>query len=322
MSEPVPIQWFPGHMAKTRRLIAESLPLIDCVAEIADARIPQSSRNPEIDALCSGKPRVLMLNKADLADPAATDAWVAWYAARGVPALPVDCKTGKGSARFLPAVKRLLHEKIERNIQKGMAGAKLRIMVAGVPNCGKSTFINRMAGGSRLKAEDRPGVTRGRTWLDLGGGVEMMDTPGMLWPKFEDPAVGEKLAFCGAVKDEVVDGELLARRLLEMLARQCPRLLAARYRLEEPLSGDGEALLRRVAARRGMLLPGGVADEERAAILVLDEFRGGKIGRVTLELPAMEGETRGDAPAAKHAKAENSETELSETETEEKERKV
>lgn len=292
MSELVSIQWFPGHMAKTRRLIKESLPLVDCVAEIVDARIPQSSRNPELDTLCADKPRLIILNKSDVADPAATEAWLGYFRSAGILALAADCKSGRGLNRFLPLVRTLLREKIERNAAKGMAGKKLRVMVAGIPNCGKSTFINRMAGQNKLKAEDRPGVTRGRQWIDLGSGLEMMDTPGMLWPKFEDPAVGEKLAFCGAVKDDVVDTELLCRRLLEKLALDYPAALDARYRLGDGLRAavrdgepDGAALLELVGRRRGMLVSGGEVDTERASAVVLDEFRSGKLGHITLEAP-------------------------------------
>jgi ribosome biogenesis GTPase A len=285
MSELVSIQWFPGHMAKTRRLIKESLPLVDCVAEIADARIPKSSRNPEIDALCAAKPRILLLNKCDVADPNATDKWFEYCKTFGIAVLAADCKSGRGLNRFLPLVKDLLKDKIERYANKGMAGRKMRIMVTGVPNCGKSTFINRMAGSNKLKAEDRPGVTRGCSWIDLGSGFEMMDTPGMLWPKFDDLTVGEKLAFCGAVKDDVMDTELLARRLLEQLAADYPDLLRTRYKLSGELPQEGAELLSLIGLKRGMLISGGGIDSERASAIVLDEFRSGKIGRITLEMP-------------------------------------
>jgi ribosome biogenesis GTPase A len=285
MSEIVSIQWFPGHMAKTRRLIKESLALVDCVAEIIDARIPQSSRNPELDSLCATKPRILLLNKSDVADPSANDEWIAYFKTKGIMSIAADCKSGKGLNRFLPLVKELLKDKIERNIDKGMAGKKLRVMVAGIPNCGKSTFINRMVGSNKLKTEDRPGVTRSRQWIDLGSGVEMMDTPGMLWPKFEDPSVGEKLAFCGAVKDDVIDTELLSRRLLETLSPSYSQMLSARYKLSGDLPADGAELLELIGKKRGMLIPGGGVDTERASAIVLDEFRSGKIGRISLETP-------------------------------------
>lgn len=286
MSELVSIQWFPGHMAKTRRLIKESLPLIDCVAEIIDARIPESSRNPEIDTLCASKPRILLLNKSDLADPDVTSQWIDYYKSKGFMAITADCKSGRGLNQFIPHVKELLKDKIDRNISKGMAGKKIRIMVAGIPNCGKSTFINHMVGSNRLKTENRPGVTRARQWIDLGRGIEMMDTPGMLWPKFEDAAVGERLAFCGAIKEDVVDKELLARRLLEELANFYPESLRERYKIKEDSPQDGAEILLLIGRKRGMLISGGDVDTERAANIVLDEFRSGKLGRITLEKPA------------------------------------
>jgi ribosome biogenesis GTPase A len=286
MSELVPIQWFPGHMAKTRRLIKESLSLVDCVVEIIDARIPVSSRNPELDALCAAKPRILLLNKSDVADKNATEQWLAYFKTRGFMPFAADCKSGRGLTQFLPLVKTLLKDKIESNTRRGMAGKKIRVMVTGIPNCGKSTFINRMVGSNKLKAEDRPGVTRGRQWIDLGGGVEMMDTPGMLWPRFEDPLVGEKLAFCGAVKDDVIDTELLARRLVELLAADYASLISARYKLGAELPQDGAELLNLIGRRRGMLISGGEVDTERAAAILLDEFRSGKIGSISLERPS------------------------------------
>lgn len=253
-----------------------------------DARIPESSRNPDLDRLCAGKPRILLLNKQDLADEALTREWVASFQKTDVAALPLDCRSGRGLARFMPAVRGLLKEKLERNAAKGMKGRPLRVMVAGIPNAGKSSFINRMAGAKRAKAENRPGVTRGRQWISLGAGIEMLDTPGILWPKFEDPAVGEKLAFTGAVKDDVLDREQLAARLLETVRARYAAPLAARYRLtpEELLqAGDGYALLELIGRRRGMLISGGEVDLERAAALALDEFRAGRWGGITLDLP-------------------------------------
>lgn len=283
MSETPRIQWYPGHMAKARRLISESLKLVDCVAELTDARIPESSRNPELDELCAVKPRILLLNKCDLADEAETARWVARYRERGLSALAVDSRSGRGVERFVPLLRKVLAEKLRSLQQKGMAGRPLRVMVAGVPNVGKSAFINRLAGSRRAKAEDRPGVTRGRQWIAIASGLELMDTPGILWPKFDDLAVGERLAFTGAVRDEVVDGVLLARRLCETLALTAPRAFAARYKLPEPLASEGEVLLQDVAKKRGMLLQGGEVDVERAAATVLDEFRSGRIGHITLE---------------------------------------
>lgn len=278
-----PIQWFPGHMAKTRRLIGESLPLVDCVAEVVDARIPVSSRNPEMEALCRGKPRLMLLNKCDLADERATAEWLGRFREEGCRALAVDCKTGAGLSKFIPAVKGLLREKLESRREKGMAGRAIRVLVAGIPNSGKSTFINRMAGAKIARAEDRPGVTRGKQWVSLGGGVELLDTPGVLWPKFESREVGENLAFTGAIRDEVLDIETLAARLCEVLAKSSPEALRARYKLGGELPGQGSAVLEAIGRKRGMLLPGGEADTLRAASVLLDEFRSGKLGRITLE---------------------------------------
>ncbi|MEM1483362.1 ribosome biogenesis GTPase YlqF [Oscillospiraceae bacterium PP1C4] len=285
---PVPsIQWFPGHMAKTRRLMTDSLKLVDVIVELTDARIPASSRNPEIDKLVGGKPRVLILNKCDSADDALTKQWVDYYASKGVPAIPTDCRSGKGLKAFLPMVRGALSELLERREKKGMAGQAIRMMIVGIPNVGKSSFINRMAGSRRAKVEDRPGVTRGRQWVSLDGGVDLLDMPGVLWPKFEDPLVGERLAFTGAVKDDVLDIELLAMRLLWLLKDEYPGLLAERYRInEDETEGLGAyELLCLVGRKRGMLISGGEVNTERAAITVLDEFRSGKLGKITLEAP-------------------------------------
>ncbi len=278
------IQWFPGHMAKTRRLIQANLKLVDMVLEITDARIPQSSRNPELDRWVEGKPRMLVLNKCDNADPSMTKRWLRYYEKRGIPAMACDCKTGAGLNRVLPTVRTLLADKIAGWQQKGMAGRSIKIMVVGIPNVGKSSFINRMAKGDSAKVENRPGVTRGNQWFSLDKGYELLDTPGVLWPKFDDPKVGERLAFTGAVKDEILDAEQLAARLSWILWNEHRELLCARYKLsgtEQP--ENGFELLEMIARRRGMLIPGGEADTERAANAVLEEFRAGKIGRITLE---------------------------------------
>ena len=287
MTERPSIQWFPGHMAKTRRLIRDSMSLVDGVVEILDARVPESSRNPELDTLCGAKPRLLLLNKCDLADEAATGRWVEYYRSRGRTALAADCKSGRVLQAFLPAVRSLLSEKLERYKAGGMAGRPIRLMVAGIPNSGKSTFINRMAGGKRARAENRPGVTKSKQWIVLDCGVELLDTPGILWPKFEDPAVGEKLALIGSIRDEVLDTELLAARLLEILAAGYPSALASRFKLEGELPAEGYELLRMVGRRRGRLLSGGEPDTERAASLVLEEYRGGRLGRISLERPVQ-----------------------------------
>ncbi len=288
MSESVAVQWFPGHMAKTRRLITDSLKQVDLVVELTDARIPQSSRNPELDQWVSGKPRILLLNKSDQADPEATRRWLEHYRREGIPALSCDCKSGAGVDRFLPMVRQTLAGLLARREEKGMAGRMIRIMVVGVPNVGKSSFINRMAGSRRAKAEDRPGVTRGKQWVSLGKDVELLDMPGVLWPKFDDPLVGEKLAFTGAVKDDVLDIELLAMRLLENLAGNYPGRLEERYKLAGLDGLDGLALLEAVGRKRGMLISGGEINTERAAIMVVDEYRSGKLGRITFELPREE----------------------------------
>lgn len=287
MIETPSIQWFPGHMAKTRRLIQESLKLVDLVLEITDARIPQSSRNPELDKWVQNKPRMILLNKADSADVAVTAQWLEYYRERGITALACDCRSGKGLNRFLPAVKELLADVMERRRKKGLVGGAVRIMIVGIPNVGKSSFINRMAGSKRAKVEDRPGVTRGRQWVSIGTDMELLDMPGVLWPKFEDPAVGEKLAFTGAVKDDVIDIELLAMRLLGYLRREYPHTIEERYKL----AGTGYQeldefeLLELVGRKRGMLVSGGEVNTERAAITVMDEYRSGKLGKITFDRP-------------------------------------
>ncbi len=281
------IQWFPGHMTKARRMMESSLKLVDIVVELCDARIPASSRNPEIDRLVGRKPRILLLNKSDAADEALTRQWVAWYQSQGIPALAADCRSGKGLGGFLPLVRKTLSAELERRVQRGMSGKPIRMMIAGIPNVGKSSLINRLAGSRRTKVEDRPGVTRGRQWVSLEGGVDLLDTPGVLWPKFEDPLVGERLAFTGAVKDDVVDLEYLAMRLLWLLQGEYPALLTKRYSFtpQETEGAEPYDLLCLLGKKRGMVVRGGEINTERAAITLLDEFRSGKLGRITLEIP-------------------------------------
>jgi len=274
-------------MAKTRRMIGESLKQVDAVAELIDARIPASSRNPELLKWIGGKPEILILNKCDMADGDITKEWLRFYREQGIPAIPCDSRSGAGVEKFVPLLRQTLSPLIARREAKGMGGQPLRVMLAGVPNVGKSSFINRAAGGRRAKAEDRPGVTRGRQWVSLAKQVELLDMPGVLWPKFEDPAVGERLAFTGAVKDEVVDKTELAALLMGCLADCYPDRLAERYRLRDLEDLDGWALLEAAGRNRGMLVSGGEVDMERAASVVLDEFRGGKLGRITLERPAL-----------------------------------
>ncbi len=285
MSEIQNIQWFPGHMKKTERQITESLPLCDAVAEIVDARIPRSSRNPELSSLIEGKPRIVLLNKCDIADSKATAKWIRHFENNGILALPLDCRTGKGVDNFISSVKNLLKEKLEAYDKKGMVGKPLRIMIVGVPNVGKSSFINRMSKLSKARVADRPGVTRGNQWFKIDDRLELLDTPGVLWPKFEDASVGEHLAFTGAVKDGVIDIELLAIRLLEVLKQGYPELLTARYKIDPQQFEDFYDMLIAVGKKRGMMIKGGEVDTERAAIMLLDEYRGGKLGNLTLEYP-------------------------------------
>lgn len=282
------IQWFPGHMARTRRKLKECLPLVDAVVEIIDARIPVSSRNPELDSLTGGKPRIVVLNKADMADEAATRRWVAHFRRSGAAALALDCKSGQGINGFVPLLRETLRDKLEAWKAKGMANRPIRAMVVGIPNAGKSSFINRMARGGKAKVEDRPGVTRGNQWYVLESGTQLLDTPGVLWPKFEDQQVARHLAYTGAIRDQVLDCEELACGLLVLLRRDYGALLAARYKLPGELPEDGWELLCAVGRKRGMLISGGEVDTERAATTVLDEYRGGKIGRITLEWPEEE----------------------------------
>lgn len=285
MQEIQNIQWFPGHMTKTRRQIEKCLPLVDAVVEIADARIPASSRNPDLAGIVVNKPRLLLLNKCDVADPSATSQWIEKVSSEGIPTLAVDCRSGKGLSAFIPAVSDLLKERTERLAAKGMVAPRLRVMVVGIPNVGKSSFINRMAGKGKAKVEDRPGVTRGNQWFTVGKNIDLLDTPGVLWPKFDDMAVGERLAFTGAVKDEVTDTVWLSYRLLGFLSENYPQLLSDRYKLNLDSLSSVEEIFEKIARSRGMLMSGGVVNDERCAAMLLDEFRGGKIGRITLELP-------------------------------------
>ena len=287
MSEIQNIQWFPGHMTKTKRQIQASLKLVDAVAEILDARIPLSSKNPDLQKLIQNKPKVVLLNKCDMANQTATSRWIDYYASQGITAIAVDCKSGKGLNKFAPAVNNVLSERRERLKAKGMVNPMLRIMIVGIPNVGKSSFINRVAKQNRAKVEDRPGVTRGNQWYSIAKNIEMLDTPGVLWPKFDDKIVGERLAFTGAVKDQILDTELLAVRLLDFLRSLKPTDFIARFKLEDiDLDAiDSYELLNVIGKKRGMLISGGEINTERAAIMLLDEFRSGKLGRITLEMP-------------------------------------
>lgn len=283
MNENMTVQWFPGHMAKTRRLIKENLTAVDAVCELVDARIPESSRNPELDEIIGSKPRIVLLNKCDLADENATARKIKELSAKGITALPVDCRSGKGLDKFQPAVREVLKEKIQANVDRGMAGKHLRIMVVGIPNTGKSSFINRMAGKNRAEVADKPGVTRSNRWFFIGSGIELLDTPGVLWPKFEDPEVGFKLAFIGSVKDQILDIQEIAVRLLVILQKNYADRLRERYKINDFEELEPYELLELIAQKRGMLLRKGEYDTERAAVMLLDEYRSGKLGRITLD---------------------------------------
>lgn len=281
------VQWFPGHMAKTRRLIKESLSMVDAVTEILDARIPLSSRNPEIEQITAGKPRIILLNKCDVADERITREWINYFERKGFTALPVDCRSGKGLGAYRPAVRKVLAEKIKSNEQKGMAGKSLRVMVVGIPNTGKSSFINRMAGKNRAQVADRPGVTRHNQWFNIGNGIELLDTPGVLWPKFDDPSVGDNLAFIGSVKDTVLDSETMAVRLIDVLKKEYPNTLSQRYKINGIDFAETESfeILELLGKKRGMLISGGEIDTERASVTLLDEYRAGKLGKISMETP-------------------------------------
>ena len=282
------IQWFPGHMTRTRRKIQESLKLVDAIVEIVDARIPLSSRNPEMDTLTAGKPRLVILNKADLADENANRRWITYFKKQGMAAIAVDCKSGRGCNQFEPALRELLHDLLAKWESKG-ANKTIRAMVVGIPNVGKSSFINRMNRGGKAKVEDRPGVTRQNQWFVIEGGTQLLDTPGVLWPKFEDQMVAMRLAFTGAIKDQILDMEEMACELLGILRQDYRAVLLERYKLQEPLNEDNYALLQDIGRKRGMLIAGGEINTERAAIMLLDEYRGGKLGRITLDhLPIEE----------------------------------
>lgn len=281
------IQWFPGHMAKTRRLMAECLPLVDAVIQILDARIPYSSQNPEIFKICGSKPILTVLNKSALADPASNKRWRDYYEKYGECIL-LDCKTGEGLKNVSPALRRLLADKLKRYESKGMVGRRIRTMVVGIPNVGKSTLINRLAGAKKAKAEDRPGVTTDKQWVWAQDGLDLLDMPGVLWPKFDDQTVGENLAMTGAIKDQILDTEKIAMTLATRLREKYPALLASRYKLDGvPDWKDLPPydLFERIGRKRGFLISGGEIDTERTAAILLDEFRGGKIGRITLEEP-------------------------------------
>ena len=286
--EKLNIQWFPGHMTKAQRMIEEHMKQVDAVCEILDARIPMASRNPDIDRLAGDKPRIVVLNRTDLADPKATVRWRVAFQRQGMTVLETDSRSGNGTQAFSGAVRTLLADKIAQWNEKGLVGKSVRVMVVGIPNVGKSTFINRILGRKSAKAADRPGVTRGSQWFRVESGIDLLDTPGILWPKFDDERVGILLACTGAIKDDILDVETLGCKLMELLAEQAPQTIIDRYSIAIP-EGEcdflGYELLQQAGRRRGFLLRGGEIDTERMARILLDEFRGGVLGRITLEKP-------------------------------------
>lgn len=296
------IQWFPGHMAKTRRLISENIKLVDVVIELLDARIPYSSKNPEISSLCAIRPVLTLFNKSTLADPAVTKKWIEAYKKEGRHALAIDCVTGDGLKSIAPACRQILADKLERYEAKGMSGRKIRAMIVGIPNVGKSSLVNKLSGSKKARVEDRPGVTMTKQWVTTNIGIELLDMPGILWPKFEDETIGENLAFTGAIKDAILDTETLAGMLCARLLETSRDKFCARYKLdaEKLVDKKPHELLAAVARKRGFLISGGELDTERASAIILDEFRSSKIGRISLEGPevlAPKSETEADTEA-------------------------
>jgi ribosome biogenesis GTPase A len=281
------IQWYPGHMTKTRRQMEADLKLVDAVCELLDARIPYSSRNPDIAAICGDKPRMIILNRIDMADPAETKKWAAYFRSQGHVVVETDCKSRKGINQFAPAVRELLKDKLERYAAKGQVGRTLKVMVVGIPNVGKSTFINQVAKRKGAKAENRPGVTRGKQWVVVDNGLELLDTAGILWPKFEDPEVGMKLAYTGAVKDQILDIETLACGLFERLWQRYPDAVRERYKIDAAPDAKGYELLEEAGRKRGFLRARAEIDTERMARVLLEEYRSGKLGRFTFEGPEV-----------------------------------
>ena len=279
------LSWFPGHMTKTKRMIVSEIKNMDAVCEILDARIPISSRNPDIDEMTVGKPRLVVLNRVDQADPAQTKRWAAFFRQKGYAVLEANAKGGVGTQQFAAAVRELLKEKLAAYAEKGQIGRTVRVMVLGIPNVGKSTFINKVAKRKTAKAEDRPGVTRTKQWVPVDNTLELLDTPGILWPKFDDTSVGMHLAFTGAIKDDVMDLEELASLLMEYLGRHYADIVSERYKITIEEEDSGYDLLTKAGRKRGFLMRGAEVDTERMARILLDEFRGGKLGRFTLEMP-------------------------------------
>ncbi len=291
------IQWFPGHMAKTRRLLSENLKLVDVVVELLDARIPASSKNPEIDAIIQNKPRLVVLNKADMADKAISKEWEKWYGSRGTPVIFADSVKGTGINQLKESLKAVMKDRLERDRLKGRLFRPIRTMIVGIPNVGKSTFINKIAGKAVAVTGDKPGVTRGKQWIRLNPEIELLDTPGILWPKFDDRTTALNLAFTGAIKDDIMDVAEVAAALAEKLASTYPVQFAQRYKLQEIEGLTGHQLLEAAGKKRGCIISGGVVDERRISVILLDEFRGGKIGKISLDKPSWNEEKRNDEPA-------------------------
>lgn len=287
MDEKITIQWFPGHMTKAERMIEDNMKLVDAVCEIIDARIPYSSRNPDIARLAGAKPRLVIMNRIDLADPVMTAKWREYFRASGAWVIETDCKSGKGVNAFAGAVRNVLKDRLEAYAAKGQVGRPLRCMVLGIPNVGKSTFINKVAGRKAAKASNKPGVTRGKQWINIDKGLDLLDTPGILWPRFDSQSVGESLAFTGAVRDEIMDRETLCANLMIRLRGRYPEAIEKRYKFVPDPERNGYELLEDAARKRGFLLGRGEFDIERMAAVLLDEFRDGKLGRLTLESPEL-----------------------------------
>ena len=283
--EKIAIQWFPGHMTKAQRMIEENVKLVDAVCEILDARIPRASRNPDIDRLAAGKPRLVILNRCDLADPAVTKLWSEYFRAQGLAVLETDARSGRGVSGFGAAVRALLADKLAEYERKGQSGRGLKVMVLGIPNVGKSTFINKVAGRKAAAAGDKPGVTRGRQWISVDRGLDLLDTPGILWPKFDSQEVGEMLAVTNAIKSDVLDRETLAANFMLRLRALYPEAIEKRYGFTPDPEANGFELLEQAARKRGFLVSRGEVDTERMANTLLDEYHGGKLGRLTLERP-------------------------------------
>jgi len=283
MSEQINIQWFPGHMTKARRMISANISLVDAICEIVDARIPVSSRNPDLDEMTGGIPRLIVLNRSDQADPDSTQLWSSRLRGRSTKTLITDCRSGKGVSKLSSVLRELLAEKLESYALKGQSGRQIRAMVVGIPNVGKSSFINRAAGRKAAAVSDKPGVTRGRQWIKVDAGLELLDTPGVLWPKFESQTVAENLAFTGAIRDEVTDIETLGANLMLRMKELYPEQIRQRYRLSFDDDTGGFDMLEQAAKNRGFLISGGEYDINRMAVILLDEFRGGVLGRITLE---------------------------------------